>query len=377
MNIFDEDTERMLVQSAKSFADTSHNFARVRALHKHETGFDLHVWQEMGRLGWTGILLPEQLGGSALPVSAALALAEIFGQRLLPEPLIPAGIIAATLLSHSSTPEAHAVAHKLAEGCVAPTLAFQETLAQLDTASPQTLLEKSPSGFTLTGKKIFVPVWTDAAPLMITAMSPNGLAVILLQGDAAGISINTRRMSDGTMAADLNFKDVAISPDQIMLSGATADAALKLAVARGILGSCAQLNGMAHALLSMTVDYVQQRVQFGKPLATKQALRHRLVDLKAQLELASASWRAAAAKIENGAADADQSISMAKARCSDTALDIGKAAIQYHGAFGYTEEADIGLYMNTALRFAAYLGNASYHKQRALELHLAGRNLNA
>src|SRR5690606_33081212 len=127
--------------------------------------------------------------------------------------------------------------------------------------------------------------------------------------------------------------------------------------------------GAALKLLAMTGDYLAQRSQFDKSLASFQSIRHGLVSQHLQIEFAGASWRAAAAALHVGmSVDTAIRISAAKARSADAALGMGKAAIHYHGAFGFTDEADIGLYVNAILRWASWLGNAEAHRQRARAL---------
>jgi alkylation response protein AidB-like acyl-CoA dehydrogenase len=160
-----------------------------------------------------------------------------------------------------------------------------------------------------------------------------------------------------------------LDSDALLLRGSDATDAIRLALARGTVALAAQLEGAAQRLLSMTGDYLNQRAQFEKPLASFQSVRHGLVSQHLQIELAGASWRSAAASLQQGlTAETAMRISAAKARCADAALGMSKAAIHYHGAFGFTEESDVGLYANAILRWASWLGNADTHRQRALNL---------
>jgi alkylation response protein AidB-like acyl-CoA dehydrogenase len=186
---------------------------------------------------------------------------------------------------------------------------------------------------------------------------------------AAGVVVDTHRMTDGTVCAHLTFDKVALGADALILQGHDAADAIRLALARGTLALAAQLEGAARRLLSLTGDYLSQRAQFDKPLASFQSVRHGLVSQHLQIELAGASWRSAAAALQHGlSVDASIRISAAKARCSDAAIGMSKSAIHYHGAFGFTEEAEIGLYANAILRWASWLGNADAHRQLALNL---------
>jgi alkylation response protein AidB-like acyl-CoA dehydrogenase len=176
-------------------------------------------------------------------------------------------------------------------------------------------------------------------------------------------------MTDGSVCAHLAFDNVALGADAVILRGKVAADGIGLALARGTLALAAQLEGAARRLFSLTADYLTQRIQFDKSLASFQSVRHGLVAQHLQIELAGASWRSAAAALQHGlSVDATIRASAAKARCSDAALGMGEAAIHYHGAFGFTEEADIGLYLNAIIRWASWLGNADAHRQLALKL---------
>ena len=168
-------------------------------------------------------------------------------------------------------------------------------------------------------------------------------------------------------SARLNFAAVATSADSRVASAATARAALQLAVDHATLAASAELLGLMECALEMTLDYLRTRVQFGKPIGSYQALQHRAVDLYIQKELTRATLGAAVAAVEDPACAAERrtaAASSAKARASQAALAICKEALQMHGAIGYTDEYDLGLYLNRALVLSAWLGNASAHRSR-------------
>lgn len=366
----DDELQTLLRESAENFSSTEHSLARFRHCRTSAEGFDLATWTAMAGLGWTGILLSEADGGSGLGLSPALTLAEVFGQSLIPEPLVASSVIAATVIAAAQTATARRLAAELAFGALVATLAFQEQPNEIVPELPRSSLEPRDGKLVLSGRKVFVPAWTGKTLLLATADFGGRPAVVAVRPDAPGVTATVRRMSDGGMTADIAFDQVRLDADALLAEGEEARAAIGLALARGRLALSAQLEGLARTLLRLTIDYVKQRVQFDQPLANFQALRHKLVDLHASIELAGASWRAAAAALESRPDDeAAMLVSAAKARCSDVALEVAKAAIQYHGAFGYTEEADVGLFVNAALRWSSWLGNAATHRQLAISHH--------
>ncbi|AJR24174.1 acyl-CoA dehydrogenase family protein [Sphingobium sp. YBL2] len=364
--------DTLIRESAAAFADDRHDLARLR---KPASGVDRAIWTGIAEMGWTGILLSESDGGSGLPLSAALVVAEMFGRRLLPEPFIENAVIAATVLALSDTALARACARRLATGEGLFSLAHGEATAAGHQDDPLSTTARIADGMiVLHGDKASVPGWSDGVSMLVTADHDGDLAIVMVPADSAGITATSHAMADGSVTADVRFDGVTLPQDHFLARGPAARDMVTLAMGRGLLAVSAQLEGLAQSMLAMTIDYVGQRVQFGRPLASNQALQHHLVNLFGQMELAGASWRSAATLLgTQGAAHARGPISRAKARCSDMAMAIAKAAIQYHGAFGYTEEADVGLYVNAALRHSAWLGNASTHREQALRAHEQNR----
>lgn len=358
----EDDVQQMLRESAEAWAAAEAGADRFRRFRASGTGFDPATWAAMGALGWTGILLPEERGGSGLGLAPALTLADVLGRHLVMAPFVPSAVVAATLLAGAAG-AGPSMAMALASGSQAPLAALREGANE---AVPQTPATTFAAG-RLNGAKAFVAGWHLDAPLLVSALGSEGLVIALVQPGAPGLSAKPRLMADGTRAADLVFADTEAEP---ILTGTAAQEALSLAICREALGLSAMLEGLAAQLFELTVDYVGQRIQFEKPLAAFQALRHHMVDLHAQIELAGATWRVAARRLDAEGFDAAAGrVAMAKARAGDAAHAMGKAAIQYHGAFGYTEEADIGLYANAILRLVAQGGNPMAQRRVALAHH--------
>lgn len=364
----DSDLQQMLRESAQGWLGDKGGPAHFRAVRESGSGFDADAWRDMAELGWSGMLLPEAAGGSQLGLEPALTLAEELGQAIAPEPFVASAVIAATVLAASDTPRAMELARALAGGEGSVTLAWQERGGTIGLPAFETRL----TGGRLSGRKVHVPAWHADSALLVAAMGDGGPVVMAVSPRPAGVAITATAMTDATFGAAIAFDGVDVAAKDILLEGDAAVAALELALARGTVALSAQLEGLAGALWRRTADYIRQRVQFDQPLADFQALRHRMVDLYAAIELAGASWRAAARALERGEADR-VALHAAKARCSDAALDMGRWAIQYHGAFGFTDEADVGLYVHAALRWASWLGNAPAHRRAALAAHRASR----
>jgi len=365
----DTDIQQMLRDSARAWLAEAGGAGRVRAVRAIGTGFDAEIWAGMGEMGWTGVLLQERTGGTELGLGPALTLAEELGRAASPEPFIASAVIAGTVLSASVSERAASLAAALAAGQISVTLAWQEQRNTLGIPDFMTRL----TGGRLTGSKVHVPGWHPGTALLVAAVGDDGPCVIRVEPDAPGVSVIARRLADSSFCADLVFQDVAVADDAVLLTGDTARAALELALARGTVALCAQLEGLSTRLWQMTAEYLRQRTQFGSALADFQVLRHRMVDLYAEIEMGAASWRVAAVAVEAGDMSG-QALHSAKARCSQAAQDMGRWAIQYHGAFGYMEEADVGLFVHAGLCWSSWLGNPAAHRRGTLAAHRAGKS---
>jgi alkylation response protein AidB-like acyl-CoA dehydrogenase len=189
----------------------------------------------------------------------------------------------------------------------------------------------------------------------------------------SGVAVAPVRQVDGSVAADIEL-DVILPRDAVLASGAGAEAAMRRAVAEATVALSVTLTALSGRALAMTVDYLGKRVQFGKPIGSFQALQHRAVDLAIRVRLAEASCRDALRRCEEeGHEAAATAISAAKAIAANAALLVGREAIQLHGGMGYTDEADIGLYLKAALRLAPWLGGARQHRDVVLAATRAQR----
>jgi len=360
----------LLTDSAAGFLATEHEFGRLRVLRETPAGFDREMLGKLATMGWLGLRVPEAAGGAGLGIEVAAALAEVLGKVLLPEPFILCAVMPAALLAASAEgAQRNALLSGIASGelVVAPTLF--ERLDQIDPLPIATRLDPRGDAFVLNGTKLFVLSAVDR--YLVSARCDGETVLVAMAADAAGIARSERRMTDGTMACDIGFVDVAVGADAILARGAAAEAALAGAIAEGVLAASAQLCGIAAGAMEISLAYLRQREQFGRPIGSFQALQHRAVDLLLQIELAGAAWRNAARRYaeDPGAEASLAAVSAAKARCSDVALLVSRASIQFHGAIGFTDEADIGFFLKAAMRFAPMLGNASRHRHRFFDLH--------
>ena len=351
----------MVLDSADSFLAERHDKSRLRIGEiTPELAVDSANWEQMAELGWLGIGLPEALGGAGLNVYCSAALCERFGRALLPEPFIASALMPAFLLAAlPPSPECDRLATNLVDGEMALAIAWQESAGQLGIEEIETSLESGK----LNGHKLFVPASLPEMICLVCAVEAGEPLLVSVAMDSPGITMTAMQMGDGSRMVDMVLDDVV--PGAVIARGEVVRGALEVALYQAQLALAAQLAGLADGALSLSLEYLRTRVQFGQPIGTFQALQHRAVDLYTRVELAKATWRRAAALYQQApqGAEAYAAISAAKAISIRAARDTAIAGVQFFGAMGFTEEADIGLYLRTALHWSSWLGNETVHRR--------------
>jgi len=360
-----DDTLRMLRDSAADFAKLDP--VRVRRFRNAHPGFDRSVWQQMADMGWLGVLIPEAHQGMGLGIGAAVIIAEQLGRALYPEPYCASAMLATLSLLHGDSEELkQRYLPQLNAGKLVAGLAWQGEGGGLDVAQCGVLAREHDGKFVLEGKSRFVEI-PDADAFIVSARTAHGLELHWIARDAAGLACTPEPRADGSASALLSFDRVIASAATRVASASCALPALKLAVDYAVVGASAELLGIMDSALALTLDYLRTRVQFGKAIGSFQALQHRAVDLYIQKELSRAALESASATLADPSCTTEQraaAASSVKARASQAALAICNEALQMHGAIGFTDEYDLGLYLNRALVVSAWLGNASAHRRR-------------
>lgn len=332
---------RMIRDSAAAVMPADGGLGRVRALRFTLPGIDPAVWEAMGAMGWIGLRLPEEAGGIGLGMAEACALQEELGRALVPEPLV-AGALSARLLA------------AVGEAARLPALLAGESLVL--TAWQQSDDSLDAPGDT-TAPRLFIPMAAAAEAFLLPVQEDGRLALYLAE-DARPDLLKTQ---DGGHVGRL---PPGLGDARRLAADATG--AMQLALDEAALGTAAYLLGLMERCFEMTLDYLRARQQFGKALGSFQALQHRAADLKIQLVLTRASVEGAAADLDAGAeGDARRAlVSRAKARAAEAAMRVTREAVQLHGAIGYTDEYDVGLFLRKAMVTANAFGSAALHRAR-------------
>jgi alkylation response protein AidB-like acyl-CoA dehydrogenase len=361
------DDRRILAQSVADFARRASDMARVRKWRGVAPGFDRALWQEMAAMGWTGLLVPERHGGLGLGFAEMAEVSRGLARALMPEPLVPCAVLAVRALVHCGNDALGGeLLARIASGELIAALAWQERAGDLGKQAPATTARLQAGQVVLQGAKRFVAGAAGADGFVVSAGMGAGSVLVWLPAATAGARLDLEPLADGRFAGRLTLDAVKLPQAHLLAPAEIAQPALERAVDEATVMASAELLGIVEQTLAMTLDYLRTRVQFGRAIGSFQALQHRAVDLYVQEQLALVALADALAATDSPLLDAAgiAAISRAKARCSDAAALITRQAIQMHGAIGFTEDSDVGLYVKRALTLAAWLGNSAYHRRR-------------
>jgi alkylation response protein AidB-like acyl-CoA dehydrogenase len=334
------------------------------------TGFSRELWKEMAEMGWAGIVFPEEFGGAGMGYGELAVVLEECGRVLAPEPFVSTVLLGgnAILLGGSDTQQQELLPD-LCSGERILAIAFQER-GRFDPHAVTTRADADGDDYRITGQKQFVLDAHVADPLIVVARTSGqpderaGLSLFLVDKDASGLSIRRNQMLDGRNAADIGLEDVRVSPAQLLGSVGGGAELLDAIFARAAIGLSAEMLGTFDEAFERTLAYLKDREQFGVKIGSFQALRHRIVDMFCELELARSVVREAVTALDEDRDDLLQMASAAKARCSDVASQITREAIQMFGGIGMTDEEEIGLFFKRSKAAELTLGDAFYHRDR-------------
>jgi alkylation response protein AidB-like acyl-CoA dehydrogenase len=375
MAILNEE-QTMLRDAAKSWVSEKSPVTAFRKMRDsgNADGFDRAAWAEMAEMGWAGILIPEEFGGSGLDYLTMGLVLEETGRTLTASPLLSSALVATSaLLLGGTDAQKKEWLPKFASGAAIGTLALDEGPhhAPANTALAAT---RDGKGFKLSGKKSFVPDGGAADVIIVAARTSgkagetNGLTLFLVPGNASGLTRQKLKTVDSRGVANLTFENVSVGADAVLGTVDQGFSLLESVLDRARAGLAAEMLGAAVQSFDTTLDYLKTRVQFGQVIGTFQALQHRAAKMFTELELTRSCVEAALVGIDRGANDIPALASLAKARASELWHLVSNEMVQMHGGIGMTDAHDAGLYLKRARVAEATFGGASFHRDRYARL---------
>ncbi len=329
------------------------------------------LWRALGRdLGVLGATMPADAGGLGGGAVEAMVVADALGEALAPVPYIETAVIAAGLLKRVGGDRATALLPAIADGSTRAVLAANEADSRQALEAVTATARQSGNGWTLHGEKVVIAGAPGADWLLVTARtsgSPRdvrGVSLFLVPATADGLSRHDYQLIDGLPASDLMLAGVQLPADALLGSEGGALPLLEQARDEGIAALCAEAAGLTRKLLGDTVAYTKERKQFGQPLASFQALQHRMVDMFIAVEQATSAAYLAALHVNDEAAGRARAIAAAKATVADAVRFVGQNAVQLHGGMGMTDELAVGHYFRRATAIEQQFGAADHHAKR-------------
>lgn len=362
------DDQQLLRGTTRRFLEAQSGVAEVRRLMDDPVGFDRDLWRRGAELGWASIFIPEKFGGMSESASGAVdaaIVAEELGRVLFTGPFLPGNVVAFALAQEGSDAQRERVLPALAAGQLIATWCFEGA------GSAGVRATSRRTGYVVNGATGFVQDAHVADQLLVTASSDEGLTQFLISPATTGITIEPLNTLDlGRRLSHVRFDAVEVPADALVGIEGAASRAVERQLQLALVLQCAETVGVTDRALEFTVEYAKERVAFGRPIGSYQALKHRFADHLMWLEAAKAVTDYAASALQRDAVDASAAASIAKSHVSRSATDIVRDCVQIHGGIGLTWEHDLHLYLRRAVSNEALWGTPAAHHERLC--HIVG-----
>lgn len=361
MNLSFDEQQEMMRRSFRSFLEDRYPVQQAREYMENKKEIDRTLWDGITELGIPGILVDEQYGGLGLTPIDQLVIQEEAGRFLTPAP-IKANAIAAFLLNRSGNVEAYReVLEGICEGKTICTIGMLEGNWKWD--EPTVKVRTNANGYVLNGTKIAVPFAAMSDYALVTAKDEQeGIGLYLVSLSAEGVTLRRLKTVDGTQPwYEVRFENVQLEKDRKLTEGETPY--VEQAMQLGVIFTCAEAVGAMERVLAMTSQYAKDRVQFGKPIGSFQAVKHKLADMLVGIEFSKALTYFAALEMQEKTDSRVMSLASAKVYCIDTYHTVVREGVQLHGGMGYTWENDMHLFLKRSIVNQSEFGDQRQYKQ--------------
>jgi acyl-CoA dehydrogenase len=376
MKLILNEEQQFLKDTAKDFAQEKTPVNHFRSLRDTNDSllWDKDVWKEMVDLGWSGILIPEEFGGSDFGVAGISVVLQECAKTLTPSPLFATGVLGAYAITQFGTKEQkEEYLPKIVSGEITTAIAVDESShhSPLQTEMSAELKGKK---YILNGKKKFVVDGASADIFIVLARTSGnsgdetGLTLFIVDSKNKDLETIKLDMADYRNYANIVFNDVEASLENILGDAESGGETIERILDIGRIAISAEMLGNAEAAFETTIDYLKQRKQFGVLIGTFQALQHRAAEMFCELELTKSSVMAAVHGADENSNELQRLASLAKTIAGETLHLVSNEAIQMHGGIGVTDEYDIGFFLKRARVAEQIFGSAKFHTERYANL---------
>ena len=368
--------QQSLKDIAKEFLQKNAPVTHFREIRdtENELGYDPDLWKQMVDLGWSGILVPEEYGGFDFGMVGMGSILEEMGKMLTPSPLFSTGVLGASLISlGGNDKQKQTYLPQIVDGSITTALALEEGNRH-SPLSINTEGKKDGENYTLTGSKTFVIDGHSSNLLIVAARTSgsendsSGITLFLVNPGIDGVEVSKTSMVDSRNSANITFKEVIVSLDDVLGEENNGAALLEEVLDRAQIAISAEMLGNASQAFDITLEYLKERKQFGAVIGSFQALQHRAAEMYSELELTKSSVIAACVAADEQSNDLRRMASLAKFKAGETNHLVTNEAVQMHGGVGVTDEYDVGLYLKRARVTEQIFGNSEYHLDRYASL---------
>ena len=370
--------QTMLKDSARDFCANSAPIAQLRQLRDEDsaTGYDPATWRAMVELGWAAVPFPEAYGGLDFGYKGLGVVTEETGRNLVASPLFASVWLCGTAINIGGSDAQKAeLLPRIASGERLMALALEETHRH-NPYGASTTATVAADGFVISGRKTFVLDGHVAEQLLVAARTSGepgereGMSLFLVDREAAGVAVTRLRMADSRNAANIELDGVQVGADALVGELDRGADVLDPTLDIGRIGMAAEMLGGIQECFDRTIAYLKEREQFGVPIGSFQALKHRAANMFCEVELAKSCVLEALTALDEGRGvdEVAKLASLAKAKVGETYNLVSREGIQMHGGIGMTDEFDIGFFIKRAAVSEQTLGDVSFHRNRYGEL---------
>ncbi|WP_405139180.1 acyl-CoA dehydrogenase family protein [Nocardia sp. NBC_01388] len=359
--------QELLRDTVTEFLAARYDLENSRAAARIGAGWQPQVWRGLAQeVGILGAALPESVGGIGGGPVETMIIAEALGGALVVEPYIDTVVVGGGLLRRATGKRAEDLLAGITEGAVITGFAALEAQSGYDYTNVATIARRDGDDWLLTGSKCVVTSAPLATHLLVTAVADGEIALFVVDVDPAappaGLTVEAFRTIDERPAADLTFENLRLPADSLLL--AQAGEAVAATLDEAIAAVAAEAVGIMRKVVGDTVEYAKQRHQFGVPIASFQALQHRMVNMHLELEQAVAATYLVTLKLTADPAERAKAAAAAKVTIGRAARLIGQESVQLHGAMGMTEELPIGHFFKRLTAIQYEYGTTAHHTAR-------------
>ncbi len=373
MNLGLNEEQEMLKKSAREFLSKECPKKLVRELDESDSGYSKDLWKKMAELGWMGLAYPEKYGGNGGSFLDLAVLLEEMGYNILPGPFFSTVVLGGfTLLDAGSEEQKKQYLEKIVNGDAIMTLALMEEDGTYSAGSINMTAEAKGDGYVLNGTKLFVPDANVADYMLVAARTKkgskpeSGITLFIVDAKSAGVKTTLLKTLARDKLCEVIFKDVKVAKANVVGKINEGWKAVQSTLQKAAVGKCAEMVGGSQASLDMAVAYAKERVQFGHPIGSFQAIQHYCANMVTDVDGSRFIMYKAAWTVSEGL-PSEMVVSMAKAWTSDAFKRVAVLAHQIFGAIGFTMDHDMHLYFRRAKAGELAYGDADYHRNIVAE----------